>query len=465
MPPITAGPGPASTTLRRRPELIALAAALIVRLALWTLIPGTRLASDEDGYVPAGLALLASGRQDLFWPPVTGWLVALVAGLTRSTDVAIVRLAWIAMDAACLLLIAALARRAAAALWPGDAARTRRAVGTSAFAYALYLPAISFAEFATSEIPALLQTLSLLALTTTAAPSTARSALAGVLGGTLILTRPSLLPVVVCVPAALALRWPRPLWLRHAAIMLALSGAVVAALLVANWRRTGELTIATNSAYNLYIGNRELYAEDLNLFAPQATPEQIEFRRQYFGGTLPPPALSPAEMQREGLAAIREHPGRFLRRALGRLARVFAPKTDVLELLGGEARAGLFAPAPLLVLAIATLQWAAVLFGGLVGLAWCWRRDRATAAMLASVIAGSLPLCLIAIAKPRYAFPFEPLLIVAAALLWTAPPGAAAQLSRRDRLAVGLCAAFIVWGWAAWLIFAFTSRAALAGPA
>jgi hypothetical protein len=141
---------------------------------------------------------------------------------------------------------------------------------------------------------------------------------------------------------------------------------------------------------------------------------------------------------------------------------VFVPKTDVLELVGGEQRAGVFAPASILILTIANIEWAAVLFGGLVGLAWWWRTHRSTAAVLASVVFGSLPLCLIAISKPRYAFPFEPLLMLCAIGVAVAPHPRFARLQRRDRWIVASSAAFILWGWAAWLIFAVTSRLALA---
>jgi hypothetical protein len=437
---------------------VAVAAA--VRLAIWMLVPSSRLASDEDGYVPAGLALLASGQRDLFWPPVTGWIVAGVAWAVG--EIRWIRLAWIAMDLGCVVAMRTLAMRFAPVVAGPDPARSSRFVTLATLAYAVYLPAISFSQFATSEIPALLQTLLIVVLVTHPRPAYSRSIAAGLLAGTLILTRPSLLPVVVCVPAALALRWPRGVWLRHTALMLGLAATVVVGLVVRNWRQTGELTIAENSAYNLYIGNRELYAEDLNLFSPRATAEQIAFRRQYFSGTLPPPAGRPADLQREAFAAIAARPGLFLRRAIGRLARVFVPKTDVLELVGGEQRAGIFAPASLGILAIANLQWTAVLFGGLAGLAWWWRTDRSTAAILSSVVIGSLPLSLIAISKPRYAFPFEPILILCAIGVALAPPPRFDRLRRRDRWMVGIAATFILWGWAAWLIFAVTSRLALA---
>jgi hypothetical protein len=442
-----------------------IAIALAIRLTLWWLIPTTRLASDEDGYVPAGLRLAATGQQDLFWPPVTGWLVAALSTAFGTSAIQWIRLAWIAMDLGCLLLLGRVARRLAPAVAGADAARADRFVTAVLLGYAIYLPAISFSQFATSEVPALLQLLLLLTFVLHRTPSMPRSIAAGLLGGTLVLTRPSLLPLVVLVPVALALRWPKREWIRHVTVMLVLTGAVVGALVIRNWRQFGEPTIATNSAYNLYIGNRELYAEDLNLFDPRATPEQIEFRRQYFSGTLPAPVGTPADLQREALDSIKDRPGLFLRRAFGRLARIFVPKTDVLELLGGESRAGVFAWSSVALLAVANLQWAIVLFAGLAGLAWWWRADRGTGALLLSLVLGSLPLCLIAISKPRYAFPFEPVLLLAAVSVLLAPAATRGRIRSSDRRLIAICATFILWGWAAWAIFSVTSRLALAGAA
>ncbi len=460
MPPSSAGRDTAWVFHRRRSALIGL--AFVVRLAIWAVIPTSRFASDEDSYFQAARTLLETGATDLFWPPVTGWLIAGVGWATGMTPTW-VRLAWILMDLACLFVLGALARRLAPVVSGGDPTRADGFVAVVLLAYALYLPAISFAQFATSETPALLQTLLIVLIVSRRWLSAGRSAVAGLLMGTLILTRPSLLALAVAVPAGLVVDRPRKLWLRQAAIITAVAAAVVGSLAVHNWRRTGEITIAHNSAYNLFIGNREVYAEDLNLFSPRATAEQIEFRRQLFAGTLEYPTDSPAELQRKAIAAILDRPGLFLRRALGRLARVFVPKTDVLELVGGEQRAGALAPASLVVMGLANLQWAVGLFGGLVGLTWFWRAHRPLGALLASVVAGSLPFCLVAISKPRYAFVFEPILLLAACAFLLAPRSTFDALGRSDRWVIALGTAFILWGWAAWLIFGLSSRQALAG--
>src|SRR5215212_4023973 len=70
-----------SYTLVKRlsePLPVAVVVAALVRLLAWLLIDHARFASDEQGYVDAGIALATTGQQDLFWPPLTGWIVALV---------------------------------------------------------------------------------------------------------------------------------------------------------------------------------------------------------------------------------------------------------------------------------------------------------------------------------------------------------------------------------------------------
>jgi hypothetical protein len=439
------------------------AVAVAVRLAVWLTVPHTRFASDEDSYFRVGINLLTTGEQDLFWPPLTGWLIALVAWLLQTTEIRWIRLAWIAMDVGCVLAVRTLAARVARDL--PDTYNRSRFTSLATLAYGLYLPAISFAQFATSETPALLLLLVALVLLTRGELTAGRSIAAGIALGALSITRPSLLPLIVCLPAAVYVRSQTRRRAAFAALMVLASASVIAAVIARNMLLSGTPTIAQNSAYNLYIGNRDLYAEDLDLFHPVATAGQIEFRRQYWSGDLVYPSEPPERMQRAALAWIVEHPEVFARRALGRLARVFAPKTDVLELLGGERAAGIFSPAALIVLALANLQWVLVLFGGLAGLFLLWRMSPRMGLVFAATVIGSLPLCLIAISKPRYAFGFEPLLIVAAVFLVMAGRDALAVLTRRDRIILAVCAAFLAWGWAAWLIFAVTSRVGLASGA
>ena len=443
-------------------DLWPVAIAVAVRLGVWLVVSPERLASDEDSYVRAGLTLLSTGQQDLFWPPGTGWLVAAVAWMFQTTNIRWLRLAWIALDVACLFAVRGLARRVAPTVANGDGSRESRFVTLVTLAYALYLPAISFSQFVTSEIPALLLTLLALVLLTRPVQSAPTYVGAGMVTGLLAVTRPSLLPLVVFLPAVTLLRNRTRPAIQRAAVFIASAAIVVAGVVARNYATAGELTIAQNSAYNLYIGNRDLYAEDLDLFHPVATAGQIEFRRQFFAGELTYPTETPQQLQREAMTWIAAHPGVFARRALGRLARVFAPKTDVLELVGGERAAGVFSARSLTMLTIANLQWVVALAAGLVGLAALRRLRPDIGGLFLATLLGSLPLCLIAISKPRYAFGFEPLLIIGAVAAFVASERIRAALTATDRWVLGGCAVFLLWGWAAWVIFAVTSRVALA---
>ena len=438
-----------------------MALAIILRLGVWILVPDTRFASDEQGYVQAGSTLAETGDQDLFWPPLTGWLVALVKTLQPAAPLSAIRLLWIAMDIGCVLAVRVLARRTAVALFGSTPQRVGRYTTLATAGYAVYLPAISHAQFVTSETPALLQLLAGLVLLTAPNAGVTTYAVAGIVTGTLVLTRPSLMPLLILLPAAASYSSWRRSGARLAAIFVVAGVLPIGAVVARNWITVGEPTISHNAAYNLYIGNQDLYAEDLNLFRPMATPEQIEFRRQYFSGELQYPALSPAEFQREGMAWIGRHPVTFVRRAVGRLARVFVPKTDVLELAGGERVAGVFTPAAMALLLAANLQWTAILFGGIVGLVWIYRAGPGPGRIYLAALAGSLALCVIAISKPRYSFMFDPLLILGVVAVAMAPREVFAGLTRADRRWLAAAWAFFAWGWVAWLIFAVSSRASL----
>jgi hypothetical protein len=428
--------------------------AIGIRLLAWALIPGSRFASDEESYYRAGVTLAATGQPDLFWPPFTPWIIAAVHGIAPDIGLKTVRFLWVAMDVACLLLLRVLAVRAAAA-WRGDSRFGRSLVAWVTIAYAVYLPAISHAQFTTSETPALLQLLLILVLVTRPGAGFGTFAAAGIVAGTLTLTRPSLAPLLVTIPAVL-MWWERASgrWLQPVA--LAVMGAfVVAGYMVHNRIQTGEFVLAHNSAYNLYIGNRDVYTEDLNLFSPRATPEQIAFRQAFARGEEAYPTEPPAVLQRRALEWIADHPATFARRAVGRMARVFAPKTDVLELAGGEGAVGVWSPKALALLGVANVQWLLVLALSVVGVLRLWSNGSYWGPLLVATVAGASALCAVAIAKPRYAFVFEPLLMIGAAWFVTAPRVELSSLQRATAIAVYL---FLAWAWIAWAIFAVTSR-------
>ncbi len=444
------------------PWIFLLAAA--VRLAVWFVLPESRFASDEESYYRSGLALLDTGQLDPFWPPATGGIIAAASWILQTTSVSALRLLWVVLDLGCLVAVHRLATEAAPSVAGNDTRAAGRFIALATLAYALYLPAISFSQFTTSETPALLQLLVVLVILSRSNRGRPAVAAAGFVCGTLVLTRPSLLPLVLMLPLAALPAWPPVSRARHVASFILAGAVVVGSVVTWNWWRLGEPTIAQNSAYNLYIGNRDFYAEDLNLFAPRATDAQIEFRRRFRDGSEEYPTASPRELEQAARDWILANPGTFARRALGRLARVFVPKTDVLELVGGEHAAGVFTAPALSVLGLANLQWMVVLGGGIPGLLVLLRARPHLGRLFVTAITGSVLLTLVAISKPRYAFVFEPLLIVAAVAFFTRPREAFAAMPRAERVALAIVFGFLAWAWMAWTIFSITSRLALAEP-
>jgi hypothetical protein len=199
----------------------------------------------------------------------------------------------------------------------------------------------------------------------------------------------------------------------------------------------------------------------LNLFNPRATPEQIAFRKEFFAGTNPESDLSHREMKRRAIENIISNKLLFLRRALGRLARIFVPRTDQLQLLGGENETSVFKPPSMFLMIITNLQWAVVLLCGVAGLLSMTGDERTFRVWFTATIIGSLPLCLIAISKPRYSFTFDPLLIICACFfLFRWKRNWHYVWSRHKYIFVSLVL-FFAWSWVAWAIFAFSSRIAL----
>jgi hypothetical protein len=444
-------------TLRRPPlkYVIPIVLAIALRVLLWWLMPADRFASDEDGYYRAGVSLATRGAQDTFWPPGVGWLIAGLVSAWPATGLKAVRFAWVLMDLISALLLGVIAGRVAR---PGVGERTPFPFRV-ALAYLCYLPAISFSQFATSETLAVLLILATVACVMGANASIPRLAIGGILTGLVVLTRPSLAGLLVTLPMALALtgstvtRTARTLGV---SLFIVAAGAIVGAWLWRNERVEGGLFLSTNSAYNFSIGNQDVYQEDLNLFSPAATPEQIAFRRQLRSGQ-PMPEVTVDPPQRT-LENIRRHKTLFLRRATGRLARLFVPRTDELELVGGGRRTRIFWGPAMGLFFLANLQWSVVLLGGLAGLLTLWRTQRSFAVWCIAVMFGAIPLCLVAISKPRYGFVFEPLLLVSAIGFLESPRDDWRLLTRGAKTTFFGLVLFFAWAWAAWLTFAFTSR-------
>jgi hypothetical protein len=437
-----------------------------MRIGAVLLVPSGFFASDEGSYFQDGTDLALYGTQHLFWPPLTGWLIALVTRAVGSSSITPTRVLWHLMDIGVFLMLPRLVLPLENSTQPGAAPEGWRLGDGVRLAYALYMPAIGFATFATSEMPALfIVCLINLVLLRQREITPTSSALAGTLAGLLTLTRTSLAGWVVALPVfilTLGRVARNSRWCAAAATLCA--AVVLSATLVRNGVIAGRFVLSTNAYYNLYLGNGADYIEDLNLFRPWATPSQIAYRSRYFansGSPAEPNAnLGEGEQFDRTIKNIIGDPLLFARRATGRLARIFAPKTEELELLGGEGHVRVTSPQALAMLGVTNLEWGAAVSLGIFGLAHLAERHPHYWRVVLLNFCGGIPLCLVAISKPRYAFPFEFFFVVAALHFLGARTSFRDVWARHPRTVLASYAA-LLWAWIAWGIFALTSRSLL----
>src|SRR5262245_52939594 len=126
-----------------------------LRLLWWACLPADRCAdySDEISYYRSGLKLYNEGIQELYWPPLAGWLVALTTLVTHATSIKAIRLVWVALDTANLALISRLVPVFAGRAFAKDPRRLRELINLSTLFYAVYLPAVTFSCITTTEVP------------------------------------------------------------------------------------------------------------------------------------------------------------------------------------------------------------------------------------------------------------------------------------------------------------------------
>ncbi len=430
----------------------ALLTAATIRLVLWAWVAPYGGAADEPSYLYAIRLLWGQGQQYLFWPPVTGWLGTGIAILTGGVRAMTLRLAWVVLD---ICNVALLWRWATHVF--SDSPRADRIALISAAMYAVHLPAIAFSQFVTSETPMMFLLLSALNLLTPLDRHLwFRVSLSGMILGLVVLTRTSLLPLPIALAGVIYIFFQDTRRKKAALALMAMAALPVLAFMVRNEVREGRLMLTNNAEYNLYLGNQENSQSELNLFSPAATRAQIDYRRRSHSTSEETKGMSPSEMRSRAIAFIRAHPVVTLRRVLGRFARVFAPKTAHLSLIGDGTP--VTQPGATALLVVGVLQWFPILFGGAVALLVMLRWRLQAAVWTLAVIAGSVPLCLVAISKPRYAFPVEPFLIVA--LSWALVYRGEVWRALRGpvlRHSVTVCL-LLAWFWIAWGVFAATSR-------
>ncbi|MBM4326471.1 MAG: hypothetical protein FJ118_04820 [Deltaproteobacteria bacterium] len=445
--------------LPRSDWIVLLTCVLTIRAPFWIWARSAPFTNDEHGYWSIAQSFLETGEFDISWPPITSALLAAISSCGGSLHDA--RLIWTFIDAANIGLLYTLLSRFL----------ERPAPLIASLLYTIYVPAISFASFATSEMPAMLLFLASACLMIDPRRSIGfgRILVGAIMIGLLVLTRSSLAVLAVWIafmasPASVG-AGKKPSRALSVCVALVLGAGVVGLWVTRNYLAHGEFIIAENVAYNLYLGNQPHYSEDLNLFHPFPTQEQIQDRKELLKEEVVRDRefLSDHEMRSRAVAFIAENPFLFARRALGRLARVFAPKTAQLQALGSERDNPWFTAPSLALLISANLLYGLALFGGWAGIILCGPSDREKKFRLIAlgVLVGTSALCTVAIAKPRYSFPSDPILIAGLAWLLVNTRQAALRVNKKTVAAIMGGWVFLAWSWAAWLIWSFMTRAAV----
>ena len=429
------GDGVPPAAVTRRGLLLLGLGALVVRLAY--------AVAALRGYVPQadahhydGLAVaVAEGRglvhgfpaggehPTAFRPPLWPLLLG-AAYAVGGADPAVARVLTAGLGAVAVVGLAVLAGRLAGPV----AARVAGAVG------ALH-PALVVAD-----APPLSEPLgAVLLLGVLLALSTERVALAGLLSGGLLLTRPSAQAVLLVLAAALLLRrgW------RQASVYAAVVVLVAAPWLVRNQVQLGAPVITTSQGFNL-AATYSLPALDDGGFVdpvhdPRFAPLRAQVRAALPAGAPPAhfEAAQDAAFREAGLAGLREHPAAPVRVVADNVARLLAVPGDQAAVAADRLDGR-----PAAVRAVAHGVGVTVLALGAGGLVVLLRRrvDGALPLVLAVVASGGASLLLVA--APRLRHPVDLLCcigvgVAVAALLPRVAPGLAARLAGTGPAAAG----------------------------
>jgi len=477
--------------------LVAL--ALSVRIAAWFLIPRAEFghSGDEVSYYRCAMRLTLLGDQDLFWAPMSGWVIAAASTLLGTEKVHLLRLIWVFIDGLNVALIFGVTRRLCQLGSALPLAKGRFGLPhAAAMSYALYLPAIGYAVHLTSEALSLSFLLASLWVADWRPPFRLwRMAAAGCLAGGMVLTRPNLAPVAVMLAAVIAaMNWrARPLWqgvLLPTGLLVALAALLPAAWILRNYALTGYLFLNLSYPQGYYRAAMATYEEDLRFVKSQPSNYEAANRRAYYerhqrlneelakveatstrkacqeaivSGLLKVRPLTPQEVFEKRTESIRRVTKDMkaaslpeqVRRGTSRLMRSLAPKTGTFDLVS-RARP-LLDPLKFGLFALANVQWGIALTLGLAGLLAGAGLDLQPRLLLLAVIAGGLAATPFAHGEPRYSFPVEFAFIIAATgFIWDFRRSWRALLGSRWRMAAFFTAlVFLGWTWIAAARWAF----------
>jgi len=463
----------------------------MARLAAWFIAPWQEfgLSGDEVSYYRCGMRLILLGGQDLFWAPMAGWVIAIVSSLFRTERIHLLRLAWVVLDTLNVVLLFRIALR----LWKSGAKGGRpedewRPAFAVAFAYALYLPAIGYATHLTGESLSLTFMLAGMWIANWGPPfRLSRTAVAGLLLGAMVLTRPNLAPIAVAFAFGIsALNWNgRLAWretLLPVVILVCMAATPPLAWVARNVAVTGYVFLNLSYPHGFYRATLDAYKDDLRFVESKPSQSEVENRKRnseramannlslaliqsapsregrralIMERFLEVEAITPQEVFERRTSAIlratKDHRKATIteqvRRAVSRLARTLAPKTGVFDLvprslpLTDVRKFGLFA--------VANLQWAIILTSGLSGLIAGAGLRASTKLLLLALLAGGLLPALLAHGEPRYSFPVEFVLLISSVAFFSTLKESLKLLwgSRWRAAALVFSLGFVGWAW------------------
>jgi hypothetical protein len=141
---------------------------------------------------------------------------------------------------------------------------------------------------------------------------------------------------------------------------------------------------------------------------------------------------------------------------ISRLGRTLCPKTNSFDMMSRAKE--ISDPIKFTVFALANVEWAIVLIGGIIGILGCSAVSSEARCILASVIIGCSVAALAGGGEPRYSFPFEfALMIGSIAFLANMKETLGVIVRSKWRLAISLTLLlFIGWSWIAAAMWGFS---------
>lgn len=472
----------------------------LIRFLFWLIVPKNEfgLSGDEVSYYRCGLSLSLLGRQDIFWAPMTGWIIAFLNILLGTEKIFVFRLFWVILDTFNILFIYLLSKKILFTYKEKVDLHNLKISFFSSLFYCLYLPSIGYANHITSEIPSLFFLLGMLLLLDFNAPfEFKRMIIAGLLGGLMILTRPNLAAVIPLIAIGILFMNYRKnkllITFIYLGIYILFSILLPLFWSLRNYINTGYLFLNLSYPSGFLRAQMRDYVEDLRLIDSYPTKYEINARislkekyknlnsellkinntldrleRQKLlkNGLLNVKGLSPKEVFEKKSEAIKKisdvwEPAdliELLRRGFTRMLRTLAPKTGVFDIVSSDLK--FFHPYKLILFSIANLQWFFILFFGFAGIFSNCSINIYGRLMLLLIIFGCLISSFFAHGEPRYSFPIEHCFIILSFSFILNIGDTLKNLLRSKISLILFCIvnAIVFWGWLSSAIWGFSKE-------